>query len=26
LNVSSAAEVTLGLPFLWWSSWEPASS
>ena len=26
INVSSAAEVTLGLPFLWWSSWEPVSS
>jgi hypothetical protein len=26
MNVSSAAEVTLGLPFLWRSSWEPDSS
>ena len=26
INVSSAAEVTLGLPFLWRSSWEPVSS
>ena len=26
MNVSSAAEVTLGLPFLWRSSWEPVSS
>ena len=25
-NVFSAAEVTLGLPFLWQSSWEPVSS
>ena len=23
MNVSSTAEVTLGFPFLWWSSWEP---
>ena len=26
INLSSAAEETLGLPFLWRSSWEPVSS
>ena len=26
INLPSAAEVTLGLPFLWQSSWEPVSS
>ena len=26
INLSSAVEVTLGLPFLWRSSWEPVSS
>ena len=26
INLSSAAEVNLGLPFLWWSPWEPDSS
>ena len=26
MNLSSAAEVTLSLSFLWWSSWEPVSS
>ena len=26
MNLSSAAEGTLGLPFLWLSSWEPVSS
>ena len=26
MNLSSVAGVTLGLPFLWWSSWGPVSS
>jgi hypothetical protein len=26
IKLSSVAEGTLGLPFLWWSSWEPVSS
>jgi hypothetical protein len=26
MNLSSAAEVTLGFSFLWRSSWEPVSS
>ena len=26
MNLSSAADVTLGLPFLWWFSWESVSS
>ena len=26
MNLSSATEGTLGLPFLWWSSWERVSS
>jgi hypothetical protein len=26
MNLSFAVEVTLGLPFLWRSSWEPVSN